>query len=211
MVHKDYSFDSAQDRAFWWDDFEGDFIKDGWNQVIGGTGSIALQDGETGGVVRMTTGNVANDACYLTWNDTRSLHFDKHIRLMARFRASHTDNIQCRIQLHYDWNNFILCLMSASDWGASYYAGSKDDGTADSLVMDTARDTSWHTILVECHTHGSDHFHFILDGTEESNSPKSTYIPSDAGDYLEPLIQIETYNTTPKWFEIDYIGVEQDR
>ena len=64
---------------------------------------------------------------------------------------------------------------------------------------------------MECQTHGGSHVHFYIDGVETGNSPITTNIPDDAGDYLQPYLFILTLENATKSLDTDYVYLREER
>ncbi len=82
-------------------------------------------------------------------------------------------------------------------------------GGATNLESGIAKDTNYHIFRIECLPTGQ--VHFYIDGVETANSPITTNIPDDAGDYLKPLFEIITTEDLAKSLDIDYVVLQQDR
>jgi len=97
--HEAFSFDSFQDRLLFFDDFEGDQVKDEW-AVNQWNGTATVQDLQTGGVVKLqNTVATTNRYCSIDWNDIRSLLISKKVSMEVRAKGFQMANIQLQIYL----------------------------------------------------------------------------------------------------------------
>ena len=60
--------------------------------------------------------------------------------------------------------------------------------------------------------HGASHIHYYIDGVECTNSPLTTNIPDDAGDYLMPftIISTDADSDPATSSDFDYIAGRQN-
>jgi len=202
--HEAYALDSQQDQLLWFDDFLGDQIQDEWR--TGGTGSAAVVDQQTGGIARLTTGALTNNSYQIDWNNFRSLHVDQRVSFEARVKMANITQIDASIGLLFDASNQIVFVESAGDW----LIRCEDGGAATQPNSGISLDIDYHIYRIECHTHGGNHVHFYIDGTETANSPINTNVPDDATDYLQPYLYIRTTEDVVKFMDIDYCVVRQD-
>lgn len=209
-MHEAFCFDSFQDRLLFFDDFEGDQVKDEWRSTGSVGGSAAVIDQQTGGIVRITTDTDQNDSWYIDWNNIRSLLVSKRARLEVRLKLNSTSNVIVAIQLRFDGNNTIDLAYNAIANPNWTFSG-VDGGASSYLDSGVAADTSYHIFRIECHIHGGNHFHVYIDGSEVNNSPSSANIPDDATDYLQPFIYIKTQENAAKSIDVDYTYVREDR
>ena len=207
-IHEAFSLDSLQDSLLFWDDFEGDSLKDLW-RTGGIDGNVAVVDAQDGGIIRLTTGATTNDTAYIDWADKRSLHVDKKVTVEWRVKLGQTADTQLRLFLRFDFNNTVYFQYDASA-SANWFVVSTNTGTtsADSGI---AVDTDYHILRIECFP--TDEVHYYIDGVECGNSPitVAANIPNDAGDYLQPYMFLRTQADAIKTTDIDYIWVRQDR
>jgi len=207
-MHEMFCLDSFHKELFFWDDFLGDQLKDEWREA--GVGSAAVIDAQTGGIVRITTGAITNDAYYIDWGDIRSLHVDKRVSMEVRVKLNQIVWARPELRLIFDGNNFIA-FDGFNDAGVENWAiQCRDDGPITAFDSGVALDTNYHIYRIECHIHGGSHVHFYIDGVETDNSPINTNIPDDAGDYLQPYIYQLAREDVAKSMDIDYVGVRQD-
>ena len=206
-VHEAFSIDSFQDRLLWWDDFLGDQLQDEW--AVGGTGSATVVDQQTGGIVRITSGAATNNSYIIFWNDIRSLHVLKKVSIEVRVKLSSTTDVVSRLRLYFDFNNYIGFYFNAAV-DATWDIICRDGGVSTDATSTIAADTSNHIFRIECHTHGSNHVHFYIDGVQTANSPITTNIPDDASDFLQPYLFIQTAEDVAKSLDIDYVVVRQE-
>ncbi len=198
-VHEAFSIDSFQDRLLWWDDFLGDQLKDEWRET--GTGSAAVIDLQTGGIVRITTGAITFNSYLIDWGDIRSLLITKKVAMEARVRILNTANMNAQISLQFNGANRVEFTESLGSWNIHC-----EDNNIDSLFASgIALDTNWHIFRIECFP--TDEVHFFIDGVETANSPITTNIPPD---YLQPFFFIETVENVAKSMDIDYVVVRQE-
>jgi len=207
-VHEAFSIDSFQDRLLWWDDFLGDQLKDEWRDA--GTGSAAVVDAQTGGIVRLTTGATTNDAYLIDWATIRSLLVIKKLSIEFRLKLNQTTNVSAMPYFRFDWDNCIIWNYSTAI-GGNWMIRTRDGGGNTTQDSGIAADTNYHIFRIECHTHGASHVHFYIDPpTECAFSPITTNIPDDPGDYLQPYLIIQTLEDAVKSTDIDYIVVRQE-
>jgi len=206
--HMAFCLDSARRRLLWGDHFLGDQVQDEWRSTGDAGGSAVVVDGETGGICRITTDGDTNDAYRIDWNDIRSLHMDQRVCLECRVKAGTTDSL-IYLALWKDGNERIMFWKSNVD--TNWQIFTQNGGATTDEDSGVAVDTSYHIFRIMCHTHGSNHIHFYIDGTETSNSPVSSNLPDDAGDELEPYLWIRTAENATKSMDIDYVVVSQDR
>lgn len=200
--------DSAQRRFFWFDHFLGDQLKDEWSSTGEAGGSADVVDLQMGGVVRLTTGATTDDFYRIDWNDIRSLHVSKRVSMEVRAKANQSTFINLYLRLHYTGDTCIDFHYTAGpNWSIRCING----GAATIFDSGIALDTDYHIFRIECHLHGGNHVHFYIDDVEMDNSPITTNIPDDAGDYLEPFLYIKTTENLAKSMDIDYVVVRQDR
>jgi hypothetical protein len=207
-VHEARGLDSLQTQFFFRDDFIGKQLQDIWDEDGSAGGSSAVVDGETGGVVRLTTDGDDNDFWYIHWGNILSLSLANHIAVEIKAKAGDPDNAYYYLYLieGATGNNWItLRTDGTANWKlVSRKAGS----TSSTLDTGIAVTTDYVILRIELHTHGSDHAHFYIDNVETANSPHSTDIPAS---YLEPRLQVYNYEAQVNTFDIDYITVKQDR
>ena len=202
-VHESFSIDSFQDRLLWWDDFLGDQLKDEWRDA--GTGSAVVIDAQTGGIVRLTSGATSGNAHQLDWNDIRSLHINKKVTGEARLKLSSITNLGTSgFYLLFDGDNRIQFLSSGANWQIR----TEDNNVGTIQDSGIASDTDYHIFRIECFP--TDEVHFYIDGVEAANSPITTNIPDDAGDFLQPFFIISTAEDANKSMDIDYVVIRQE-
>lgn len=205
-THEPVCLDSAMDKFFWGDHFLGDQVQGEWRGA--GTGSVAVVDGQIGGIARITTGAVTNDTYYIDWNNSRILHVDKKVTIEIRAKLETASNIQIQYRLMFDVTNLISFWFN-SGAHASYRLYVRDDGATTNVDSGVAPDTDYHVFRIEAFPTGE--VHFYIDGVECSNSPVTTNIPADAGDYLQPYLAVTTLEDATKYVDFDYVVVRQDR
>ena len=210
-VHEAFSMDSFMDRLLWFDDFHGDQLQDEWRVAGAAGGSAVVVDAQTGGIVRITTDTDLNDTWFIDWADIRSLLVSKKASMEVRVKLTQTTNTITRLSLRFDFNNsfyFEYNSGSSANWQIR-----SNDGGASAGLQDTgvAADTSYHVLRMECQTHGGSHVHFYIDGVETGNSPITTNIPDDAGDYLQPYLFILTLENATKSMDTDYVYLREER
>jgi len=206
-VHEPVCEDSAQDLYFWFDHFLGDQLKGEWNET--GTGSAAVVDAQTGGIVRITTGATNGNAYWLDWADIRSLHVNKKVTFECRVKVN--DNTQCFVYLalRYDGDNWVMFytgnVAGADDWEI----WCEDNNVVTRQESGITLDTSYHIYRIECFPTGE--VHFYIDGVEPGTSPITTNIPDDVEDFLQPYLYIHTREDVAKSMDVDYVVVRQER
>lgn len=206
-MHEAYCLDSQFQSLLWWDDFLGDQLKDEWTAAGGAGGSAVVVDGETGGIVRITTDGDATDEYEIHWNNIRSLRVASRVSMEFRLKLVSATSVHAFCGLRFDGSNFIIFQFDASaniNW--LIYAYDAPAGVPqDSGIV---ADTSYHIFRIECHTHGGNHVHYYIDGVECGNSPQSVGVPLDA---LMPRFYCSTEVASEKSLDIDYVVVRQDR
>lgn len=209
MPHEAYCLDFIQNYYDWLDHHWGDSLNALWNQTLGGGGTGAVVDGVAGGIYRLGT-PTASDSAQLDWNDIRSLHVNKKVVAEARVRANGgvTDTTRYFLVLRFDGNNYIAFF---HDYDSSdIHHITVDGGAPTEQDTDVNVDASFHIFRIECSTTA---IHFYIDGDEVEDSPITTNIPDDAGDYLQPFYSITTNaDTDPATsMDIDYTWCHQQR
>lgn len=209
--HEAFSLDTAQKRFWYCDHFLGDQLQDEWdvNLIGGGTGVVV--DAQTGGIVRLTTGAITNNRCDLTWGDIRSLLLTKKATMELRVKLSTTTNVYLRFELRFNDNERVGFNFDTGAADTEWRILTTDGGAQTENDSGITPDTDYHIFRIECHTHGSNHVHYYIDGTETANSPITTNIPDDPTDYFQPRIWIVTRADATKSMDIDYVAIRQDR
>jgi len=204
-LHEAFCFDSFQDSLLFWDDFEGDSLKDLWRSTGDAGGSVAVTDAVSGGIVRITTDGDDDDEWYLDWGDIRSLLASKKITFEAYIDLEQITVVNVRFGLYYDATHLIVFDFdtdSDTNWMIN-----TDDGTgptsADSGITP---DTDYHVYRIECFPSGE--VSFWIDETQVSNSPLTADIPTE---HLQPYFYIQTREASAHYIDVDYVWVRQDR
>jgi len=210
--HESFCLDSQQDQLLWWDDFLGDQVQDEWRLVVAGTGAGAVVDQQTGGIVRLRV-PAASDSATLDWASIRSLHVSQRISIEARVLAvggTVTNTYREPTALRFDGNNYISFYHAYGS--ADIYIRCVDGGVPTSADSGINIDGNYHIYRIECHTHGANHVHFYIDGTQTANSPITTNVPDDATDFLQPYLRIiaNASLVAETQTDIDYVVVRQD-
>ena len=200
--HEAFSIDSARRQFNFSDHFLGDSLRDLWAVGGGAGGSAVVVDAQDGGVLRITTDGDTNDVYFIDWNDIRSFHVDKKVTMEFRIKVEDKDNSVLYAGLLYDVNNRIVFY---NNGGA---IRTTNGGTATSEVSGHTQDNDYHIYRIECFPAGE--VHFYIDGVETANSPITTDIPSDAGDYLQPYFYIRTSEDVEHYVDLDYVVVRQE-
>ena len=207
--HESYGFDSLQKTSWWYDDFEGDSIKDYWR--LDGIGSGTVVDGITGAAVRLLTGATTNNYHSFDWNSIRSLLASKNIALEWRLKLETIEDIKINITglENTGADNLYVNYDPASGdtvWNINHNCTT--GGGAIDVSTGVAPDTEWHNFRIQCHTHGAIHAHFYIDDDPTDNSPVTTGIPAL---YFDPNFNIATKEDVAHYMDIDYIAWRQDR
>lgn len=207
--HEAFCIDSFQTHLLFPEDFLGDSLRDLWN--VTGTGSAAVVDQQTGGVVRLTTGATDLDRYNIDWNNIRSLHVDQKATMELRVKSNQSTYTQILLLLRYNSNNYIGFEViesggGAANWGARTF----DDGANTYENTGNALDIDYHIFRMESHTHGGNHIHYYMDNVETTNSPITTNVPDDATDYLQPYIYLRTRENSAKSIDVDYVVCRQE-
>jgi len=207
--HEAYCLDSQQTQLFFYDDFLGDSVRDLWALSGDGGGTAVPIDAQDGGVLHITTDGDNTDSYGIYWNDTRTLHVDKKVAVETRVKLVQTTLVDVKLQLlRYNVNNRIYFRYDTSVPDTNWVIVTTDGGASTTGDSGVAADTDYHILRIECFPAGE--VHFFIDGVETNNSPITTNIPDDAGDYLQPRYYIQTLENATKSLDIDYIIVRQD-
>lgn len=206
--------DSFQDRLLFFDDFHGDQLQDEWALTVVATGTGAVVDAQTGGIYRLSAAtNATNDEARIDWGGAvpiRSLLVTKKATMEVRVKLTQTTLMQAFLNLRFDANNEIIFSYD-TNVGANWLIQSIDGGVPTNQDSGIAATTNYVILRMECHTHGGNHVHFYIDGVQAANSPITTNIPDDAGDYLMPYLRIITLAAAVKSMDIDYVYLRQER
>lgn len=204
-VHEAFSLDSFQDRLLFWDDFEGDQIKDEWDITLIAGGTAAIIDAQAGGVMRWAT-PAAADRIIMDWDDIRSLLVSRKVTIEVRAIID-VNNTDRYVEFGLTGaGGYILMRMS----GVGNILIRTNDGVSTTGNSDQAVDTNYHIFRIECHTHGGNHVHFYFDGSELNVSPLSTNVPAG---HLQP--RFDSLNLGGVGgavnVDVDYVYVRQER
>jgi hypothetical protein len=189
----------------WFDDFEGDQVKDEWRSTGDVGGSAGVVDGVAGGIFRITTGAVINDDWQLDWGDIRSLLAAKRVTMETRFRLNQIVLTAPLIGLRFDNLNYIRFEFNPTT-SANWYIRNRSAGAGIAADTGVAADTDWHVFRHDCVSAGE--VHYFIDGVETANSPITTNIPVT---YLQPYVQVFTFENVAKSTDMDYVYLRQDR
>ena len=208
-LHEALCFDSMQKQLFFYDDFLGDQLQDEWGTGGGGSGTTAVVDGQTGGIIRLSTGIVDGNTRFINWSDIRSILITKNACLEVRASMNSITVSRIYYFLFYDWDNYLSISYASTDV-PRWRSESRSGGTETKLNAGNPNaDTSYHIHRVQCATDGGNHIHYYIDGTELPTSPHTTNLPTAS--YLQPRIQLEIVSGgVAKSADIDYVGVRQD-
>ncbi len=206
-VHEPVCLDSAQDLYFWGDHFLGDQLKDEW--AVAGVGSAAVVDAQTGGIVRLTTGATDGNSYEINWGAIRTLRVLNQLTIEFRAKLNSITDLNVRLSLEFDATNFIQFFEDRPAAVGNWELRTRDGGALTTVDSGIALDTDYHIYRIECFP--TDEIHFYIDDVETANSPITTNIPNDAGDYLQPRIRIGTGEDVAKSMDIDYVVVRQKR
>jgi len=209
-LHEAFCLDSFSTQLLFWDDFAGDQLKDEWLATLTSGGTAAVVDTQTGGIIRLGT-PTASDAAQLDWGNYRTLHVLKKVTAEARVRANDgvTDTTRRLFGLVYDASNRMMFYHTYDS--STIFLQNGNDGAFTSPDSEVDLDDQFHIYRIECLPAGE--VHYYIDNVECANSPITTNIPSDAGDYLQPYFFIATNaDTDPATsMDIDYVYVRQER
>ncbi len=205
--HEAFSLDSARRRFHFSDHFLGDSLRDLWTSS---GASVVVINAQDGGIVRLTTGAVATNTAYINWSNIRSLHVNKKVTIEVRAKLNQvTQCVVYPISLYFDSNNQVYFRVANVGAAANYFIHCTNGGVQTSLDSGVLADTSYHVFRIEAFPTGE--VHFYIDGVECANSPITTNIPSDAGDYLQPFMYVYTSENVAKSMDVDYVWIRQDR
>jgi len=208
-THEAFCFDSFPDKLLFFDDFLGDQIQDEWRESGGVGGDADVVDGQTGGIMRITTDSDDDDSWQVDWNNIGTIMASS--RCTIEIRALIT-NLTCRVflALHDGTADFVTFKYDSDvdgDWDFQVRNAGSASGYIDTGVT---ADTSYHIYRIECHTHGTAHVHFYVDGTETSNSPYTTAADVPTLE-MQPWIYLQAREAVAKTLDVDYVYVRQDR
>jgi len=206
--HESYGFDSLQKTSWWYDDFEGDSLKDYWRISIVGAGSIAVADGITGAAVRLTTSATSGQSLLFDWQDYRSLLVSKNVAFEVRAKCHSSEVMHFTVRLRALDSDDELWMQHYTPSSQNLFYAADGGGTNEQEDTSIQADTEWHNYRIQCHTHGSNHAHYYYDDTQLTNSPITTNITSE---YLQPWIYCNTFENVAKTFDFDYVAWRQDR
>ncbi len=207
-VHEAFSIDSFQDRLLWWDDFLGDQLQDEWTSAGDAGGSAVVVDAQTGGIVRITCDGDTGDEWNLHWNNIRGLHVDKKATMEIRAKINSVTACDYRFKLQFDASNHVMFIFRPGFGYTTWHMWNRNAGAITDVDSLVAPDTDYHVFRIECFPTGQ--VHYYIDGVEVANSPVTTNIPDDAGDFLQPLLFVETTENAEKSFDVDYVVVRQE-
>jgi len=184
------------------DDFLGDLIQDEYTQNTNAGGTIALQDGAHGGVVRLACAAGAGSYAYLWLGDAAggydTLDADEGWVMAMRACIQATTNALnffgvYNVALgHYIEAGFYS--VSGANW---FLRGS--DGAAWSVQGVTAADTDWHRHALEVRPHaGGRRVRYYVDGNIEVE--RTANIPATV---LTPLLGVYVIGATARWMDVD--------
>lgn len=206
--HRAFGINSARNSVYWFDHFLGDQLQDEW--AAGGDAgyTAAVVDGETGGVLRLTTDGDASDEAYLWWTaSARTLLHAQRVILEVRAKVGDNDNTK---------NDFAIWLRNATNervtiyytTHSNYQLAEQTAGGSNTYDTGVSTDTNYHVFRIAGHTHGGNHWHIYIDGSETSNSPLSSYITTNS---LTPFLWMNTNEAATHYMDVDYVAVWQDR
>lgn len=206
-VHEAICFDGFQTRLIFYDDFEGDQLKDEWREIGDAGGSVAVVDSETGGVIRISSDGDDLDDWAIDWGLIRTLLVSKRVAYEARVKLGDTTDLQAEVGFRRDGTEFIFFGANTSadqNWHLYAYVapGITNEDTGIAL------DTSYHIFRIECHIHGSPHVHYYIDGVECTGSPISDDVSTR---YLQAWLWIRTRAASVQTMDVDYVYIRQDR
>lgn len=203
--HEPICLDSAQDRFWWNDHFLGDQLQDEWRTAGSPGCSAVVVDQQTGGIVRIATGGVNNDAWRIEWADIRSLLVSKRVTMEVRLKLTQTTNVEVWVAIAGAINDWILFEYDTTV-GANWQITTDDTTGPTSADSGIAADTSYHIFRIECFPTGE--VHFYIDGVETANSPLTADIPTA---YLQPYLRVRAREALVKSVDVDYVAARQDR
>jgi hypothetical protein len=206
-VHEARCLDSLQSQFFFKDDFIGDQLQDIWNSQGDVGGSAVVVDGETGGVVRITTDGDTNDDWQINWGNTQILLASKRCSFETNIKLNSITQVLVFIVVENNGSNRLFSFTYDSSTDTNWQIQCINTATTEA---DTgiAVDTDAHIFRAVCHTHGSAHVHFYIDNVETANSPITTNVPVAYG---EPVLYLLTLENVAKSMDVDYVSIRQDR
>ena len=206
-VHEAFCLDSFQDRLLFFDDFEGDQIKDEWRGTGDAGGGADVIDLQTGGICRLDTGIVVDDDWLIDWFNIRSLLVTKKVTMEARVKTNQNTYLKVYIALRFDGLNDIYFYCFDNFGGAhNWQIACVDAGAGAGVDTGVAVDTNYHLFRIECFPTGE--VHFYIDNVECANSPVTTNITAQ---YLQPVFSLLTRTTEERTMDIDYCYIRQER
>lgn len=205
-AHEVFSFDSFFQQLLFWDDFEGDSVKDLWSSTGSAGGTSVVIDAQTGGIVRLSTNGDNDDSWRIDWGDVRSLLVSNNVAAEFRFKLTAATLVSARLSLFFDASNMISFIFD-TDVDGNWHIETVDAGTPTDTDSGEAADTDYHVFRIETLDTPSVGFYIddVLVGTHITN------VPDDAADYLQPCILIQTREAATKTADIDYVYARQER
>lgn len=207
-VHEAFSLDSAQDRYLYFDHFLGDQLKDEWDTITDGTGVVAVIDAQTGGIVRLTTGNAANNDTQIHWGDMRTLLVSKKVTIEYRAKLNHITFILAELMIMFDFSHYVRFFVQENAGGAADWQIETRDAAQTTFTSGITIDTDYHIFRIECFPTGE--VHFYIDDVETANSP-ITVAANIPNEYLQPMFFFRTLENATKSMDLDYVVVRQER
>ncbi len=203
-VHEPVCLDSVQDKFFWSDHFLGDQLKDEWSTA--GTGTTAVIDQQTGGIIRLISGAVTGNNRYIDWANIRIFLVSKKVTMEVRAKKASATLQTVRMELNFGVLDRIMFLINQGLGETNWQLFVREGGASTQVDSGIAVDTDWHVFRIECFLTGQ--VHFYIDEVECGNSPVTTNIPPD---HLQPRFESETDENAAKTLDIDYVVVRQER
>lgn len=212
-LHEAFCLDSFQKQLLFWDDFEGDSIKDLWATTTGGAGvagTAVVIDAQDGGIVRLSTTASDTNEIRVDWGGVtpiRTLLVSKKVTMEFRAKLTDITNTIIVNRLFYDLTNYIGFrkdnALSATNW----YLDVRNAAGTTQLNSGVALDASYHIYRIECFPTGE--VHFYIDEVETANSPITTNITTQ---YLIPYFRLINNGAAEiNSMDIDYCYIRQER
>ena len=209
LQHEPFCFDSGAGQFFWYDHFLGDQIQDEFNAGGGSGYSTTVVDGVSGGIVRLTTGTSDGYVVWISWGSFETLLVSKNVCFESRFSINSLSVSRVFFGILNTWNDYITISYDSTAttrWRTGMMSGGVGGYTN---IGNPDADTSYHNFRTQAHTHGGNHAHYYVDGSELATSPISTNVPTT---YLQIYLERDLISGgVAKSMDIDYMAVRQDR
>jgi hypothetical protein len=211
LDHESFCFDSLQKQLFWFDDFEGDQLKDEWYQE--GAGGSAMLDGVSGGVVRLTTETSDWSYSEILWNNGNAINVlsvSKNVASECRSALKRVTYNESYFHCLIGDSNALIMMYISDTVGSTptYICYSRSTGTS-SIGSGVSATTNYFISRIQTSTQGGNHVHYYLDGIEANNTISTNistqnFCPMHACAFMAG-------GSNAMHLDVDYSAVRQDR